>query len=369
VVLTLQQHAEMECLQACPGPARSPTPRPACMRFLGQWLQWQRAKWLQWQRAWRARAAERPAARADGPPPPRAQRRASTLEAMLLRSVQENARLSRELAGLREECAGGAGGAASGLYGPALPQAATLEAGGKAGGGADGAGELYEDAVEQLLWAVGEEGAAAGSEAGGDGSHGVVGRAESGPARHGPAAQPGRRGGGAAERGGSAGALDGALHAGCGLGAGGEDAAARRAASDGRAGEVASPALACWEIAPGALVKGRCIGRGRSGAVWVGQWRHARVAIKELGPAAAGVVPPGHVRAFRGEAAQRWALRHPNLLTVVGAVAHPAALAIVTEARSPHSPPLPAPPPAATCFPAIARRAQLVRRDGRGVSS
>jgi hypothetical protein len=35
VVLTLQQHAEMECLQACPGPTRSPAPRPACMRFLG----------------------------------------------------------------------------------------------------------------------------------------------------------------------------------------------------------------------------------------------------------------------------------------------------------------------------------------------
>jgi hypothetical protein len=274
---------------------------------------------------------------------------------MLLRSVQENARLSRELAGLRDESAGGAGGAASGLSGPADPQAATLETGGEAGREADGADELYEDAAEQLLWAVGEEGAAAGSEEGGDGGHGVVGRAESGPARHGPAAQPERRGGDAAGRGGSAGALDGGLHAGCGLGAGGEDAAARRAASDGRTGGAGAPALACWEIAPGALTKRRCIGRGRSGAVWVGQWRYARVAIKELGPAAAGVVPPGLVRAFREEAAERWALRHPNLLTVFGAVAHPAALAIVTEARSPHSPPLPAPPLAATSLPKAPR--------------
>jgi hypothetical protein len=87
-----------------------------------------------------------------------------------------------------------------------------------------------------------------------------------------------------------------------------------------------------WEVNPEEVSRTRCIGRGACGTVWEGEWRRAKVAIKDLDRApgaqragqAAGAVLMDHDRemlaAFRGEVAQLACLRHPNVLAFFGAV-------------------------------------------------
>ena len=101
-----------------------------------------------------------------------------------------------------------------------------------------------------------------------------------------------------------------------------------------------------WEVNPAEVKRLRCIGRGACGTVWEGEWRRARVAVKDLdSPAGAcgdgkGLRDPregaiGHdkemLASFRGEVEQLSCLRHPHILGFYGAVSRGDKLCMLVE--------------------------------------
>ena len=112
-----------------------------------------------------------------------------------------------------------------------------------------------------------------------------------------------------------------------------------------------------WEVRPAEVRRVRCIGRGACGTVWEGEWRRARVAVKDLelavcaggaggaeagdgaGSAGGGGGRSGMdhdkdkemLTAFRGEVSQLTSLRHPNILAFYGAVTSGEKLSMIVE--------------------------------------
>jgi hypothetical protein len=91
-----------------------------------------------------------------------------------------------------------------------------------------------------------------------------------------------------------------------------------------------------WELNPRDLRVERCIGRGSAGSVYVGTWRGAKVAIKEVDVTESAGHGGGEVRqeiadSFRQEVAALSKLRHPHVIAFYGATTHPPILRLVTE--------------------------------------
>ena len=112
-----------------------------------------------------------------------------------------------------------------------------------------------------------------------------------------------------------------------------------------------------WEVRAAEVRRVRCIGRGACGTVWEGEWRRARVAVKDLelavgaggaggaeardGAGRAGGGGGGQemdhdkdkemLTAFRGEVSQLTSLRHPNILAFYGAVTSGEKLSMIVE--------------------------------------
>ena len=91
-----------------------------------------------------------------------------------------------------------------------------------------------------------------------------------------------------------------------------------------------------WELNPRDLRVERCIGRGSAGSVYVGTWRGAKVAIKEVDVTESAGHGSGEVRqeiadSFRQEVAALCKLRHPHVIAFYGATTHPPILRLVTE--------------------------------------
>eukprot|EP00927_Polykrikos_kofoidii_P013848 TRINITY_DN16020_c0_g2_i1.p1 TRINITY_DN16020_c0_g2~~TRINITY_DN16020_c0_g2_i1.p1 ORF type:complete len:991 (+),score=146.56 TRINITY_DN16020_c0_g2_i1:137-3109(+) len=97
-----------------------------------------------------------------------------------------------------------------------------------------------------------------------------------------------------------------------------------------RAARAGAPSQFGFLLNVGDLCFGKVLGSGAFGAVYSGAYQGATVAIKKLHPID-GVVTPEQIEEFRKEVVNLQALRHPRLVSFIGAAFSSPNLCIVTE--------------------------------------